>query len=97
MVTRLWPALLCELIETTPGRARHRALDHRGDLLVDRVGRGAVVVGADGDDRAVDIRQFADLDAAEGGDAGDDDEQVEDDREHRTADEERRDARAARQ
>ena len=60
--------------------ARCGALQDARDLGVDRLRRGAVIGGADGDDRAVDVRQLADLDAAEGGEPGDDDEEVEDDR-----------------
>ncbi len=56
------------------GDAGHRAFERVGQLAVDRLGGGALEVGGDGDDRAVDIRQFADLDAEEGGKAGDDDQ-----------------------
>ena len=96
MVTRLWPALLCELIETTPGvRATAPSITAVISLSIVS-GRRAVVVGADGDDRPVDIRQLANLDAAKRRDAGDDDEEIEHDRQHRPADEERGDAGAAR-
>ena len=49
-------------------------------------------VGGDGDDRAVDVRQLADLDAVEGGKAGDGDQRVEHEGQDRPADEQRRDA-----
>ena len=69
------------------GDARHGALNDTGDFLIDRVGRGAGVVGAHGDHRPVDIGQLAHLDAAPGCQTGDDDQQVEDDGQNRPANE----------
>ena len=56
------------------------------------LGGRAVVVGGDRDDRAVDVGQFAHLDAEEGGEAGDHDQRVEHEGEDRPAHEQRRHA-----
>src|SRR5690606_8287919 len=77
------------------GDAGHRALDDGGDLLVDDLGRGPGVGGADGDDRLVGARQLADLDGAERGEAGDHDQEVEDDGQDGAADAEGGDAGAS--
>src|SRR5690606_31302294 len=74
------------------GDAGGRLLDDAGDLLVHRVRRRAGIGGRDGDHRLVDVRQFADLDAAIGREAGDDDQQVHHDGHDRAAHGERRDA-----
>src|SRR5690606_8147124 len=71
------------------GDARHRALDHGGQLAVDGFGRGAGKGGGDGDDRAVDVGQFADLDAEEGGEARHRDQHVEHQSQDRPAHEQR--------
>ena len=76
-VTRLRPNDEVDEIDLTPETRDDRALDHRGQLAVDGLGGGAVEVGGDGDHRAVDIGQFADLDAVEGRETGDDDQRVE--------------------
>ena len=68
--------------------AGDRALDDLGDLLVHGLGGGTVVIGAHGDDRLVDVRQFAHLDAEERGKAGDDEKRVEDRGQDRPAHEE---------
>ena len=73
MVTWLWPALDEDEIDTTPGvRATAPSMTLVTSLSIVS-GVAPVIVGADGDDRAVDIGQFADLDAAPGGQAGDHD------------------------
>ena len=72
--------------------ARHRALQHRGQLAVDGFGGRRREIGGDGDDRPVDVGQLADLDAVEGGHAGDGDQRVDDEGQHRPAHEQRRDA-----
>ena len=58
-------------------------------FAVDSLGRGAFEHRVDGDDGAVDIGQLANLDTVEGGEAGNGDERVEHERQHRTADEQR--------
>src|SRR5690606_19035594 len=76
-------------------RARDRAFDDGGDLLIDRFRRGIVILRADGDDRTVNARQFAHLDRHEGSDAGENDEKIEDNGKDRPAHEKRGDAAAA--
>ena len=92
MVTRLRPKDEVDEIDLTPETRADRALDHVGQFAVDGFGGGALEVGVDGDDGAVDVRQFADLDAVEGGKAGDGDQRVEHEGHHRPADEQRREA-----
>ena len=60
--------------------ARGGAFENVGNLPVDRLRRRALIGGADGDDGPVDVGQLADLDAAEGGEPGDDDQEIGDDR-----------------
>ena len=67
-----------------------------GDFAIDGVGGGAGEGGVDGEDRLVDLRQLAHLDAEERGEAADDDQGVDDDRQHRPAHEETGEARALR-
>jgi hypothetical protein len=67
--------------------ARDGAFDDGGDLGVHRLRRRALVAGAHGDDGTVDVREFADLDALQRRDAGNDDQQVEHHGEHGAADE----------
>ena len=62
-VTRLRPIGRGRGDRLDAGDARHGALDHVGHFAVDRFGRGAAIVGGDGDDRPVDVGQFAHLDA----------------------------------
>ena len=76
------------------GSAGDRAFDNRGHFLIDGVGCGAVPGGVHGEHRLVDLRQLAHFDAEEGGEAADDDERVDPDRHHGTADEEAGDAAA---
>ena len=69
--------------------ARHRALDHRGQFAVDGFGGRAAIVGGDGDDRPVDVGQFANFHAEEGGQPGDHDQRVDDEGQDRPAHEQR--------
>src|SRR5690606_27393745 len=71
------------------------ALDGRGDLAVDGLGRGAGEARADGEGGALDNGELAYLDAEEGGETGDDDQRVDDDRQHRPAHEQSRNRPAA--
>ena len=91
-VTRLRPKDELDEIDLTPETRDTAPSMHGGQLAVDGFGRGALEVGVDGDDRAVDVGQFADLDAVEGGKAGDDDQRVEHEGQHRPAHEQRRQA-----
>src|SRR5690606_14240678 len=58
------------------GDAGGGALDEPRRFGVERLRRGARIVGTHGDDRAVDVRQLAHLDPAQRAQAGDHDEQV---------------------
>ena len=82
----------CRRDRLDAGNARHRAFEDGGQLAVDGLGGGAGEVGVDGDDRAVDVGQLADLDAVEGGKPGDGDQRVDDEGQHRPPHEQRRDA-----
>ena len=93
-VTRLRPKLDCDEMALHARHPAGGALDHRGQLAVDRLGRGAVEGGGDGDHRPVDVGQLAHLDAAERGEPGEHDQRVEHEGEDRPAHEER-DAPAA--
>src|SRR5690606_1235824 len=64
------------------------ALDRRGDLAIDGLGGGPGKARGHGEGRPLDAWQFAHLDADESGETGDDDEGVDDHRQHRSADKE---------
>ena len=70
-----------------PSAAAIDALERRGDEAAHEVGAGADVDGADGDGRALELRVLAHVERADRLQPGDDDHQVDDDREHRPADE----------
>lgn len=69
--------------------ARYRAFDDRGHLAVDRFRRSAFEPCRHGNDRLVDLRQFAHFDSVPGGEAGNDDQRVDHQREDRPTDEKR--------
>ena len=68
------------------GHAGYRALKDADHLGVHGFRRGAVEERAHGDDGAVDVGQFADLDAHDRGQTGDHDQQVHDDDQRGPAD-----------
>ena len=68
--------------------ARDRLLDRRGDEALDHVGGGAGISGRDGDRRVRRLRKLADLQLVPRHAADEQDEQADDRRQHRPADEE---------
>ena len=69
---------------------RHGALDHGRDFAVDGLGGGAGEAGGHGEHRLLDAGQLAHLDGDQGREAGDADQRVDDDGQHRAAHEQRR-------
>ena len=73
-MTRLRPKDEVDEIDLTPETRATAPSMHLGQLAVDRFGEAPSIVGGHGDDRPVDVGQFAHLDAEQGGEAGDDDQ-----------------------
>src|SRR5690606_30376092 len=69
--------------------ARHRTLDNVRHLTVDRFGGGTGEIGGDGYDGPIDVRQFAHLHAVESGKTSHSNQRVQNQRQNRTANEER--------
>jgi hypothetical protein len=83
-------ALRLDVVDAVGGG--HRTLDGRGDEPAHQIGAGAHVGRADGDGGALQARVLANVEAADGLKAGDDDDEVDHHGQHGPADEQVREA-----